>query len=144
MQQLETQDCKSSQERCTPELKELPPPLLRLGIETIQHIATFLPPSSASALALGCRRLKRIIGTQYWEKCNLRKYENEKHILLEFLSWDSPDEINCERCMRLHTVSLQPGSKRTCPVIDFREPLLWFFGDGFEFEHFQLAMKLHR
>lgn len=124
-------------------MQELPPPLFRLSIETLQYIASLLPPSSASTLAFSSRRLKDIIGTGYWEQCNAQLCKKEKLLLLELLSRDSEDEINCHRCCLLHTVGPQPILKRLCTMSAVAKKS-WISSDGVQFIYLQMAMKLHR
>lgn len=141
---LKSQGWKLIQEGYTAQLDELPPPLLRLSIETIQYIATLLPPSYASAPALSPRRVKEIIGTGYWEQCKLCWYEEQTQILLELLSRDSLDEINCHRCLRLHAVGPQHTGRRKCALSDLKNNASRVYFDGFEFMYLQIAMKLRR
>ncbi|OBT86320.1 hypothetical protein VE02_07422 [Pseudogymnoascus sp. 03VT05] len=82
-------------------------PLVSLAPETIQLIASFLPPSAAASFASTCLSIRLMTGTQYLS--DLRISPAELHKLLEYITVDQPlDAITlvppcliCLHCARL-------------------------------------------
>lgn len=117
----------------------------------LQHIASFLPTSSAAALALCSRSLNRVLGTQYWEKLRETHQEGREEFLW-LLEKDLPDYIFCQRCAKLHRpdsrgaveVDLSLGQQRPCFEADMSAHTIWYYRDRLRFEHVQIAMKQHR
>ena len=75
----------------------------RLPRETVQHIAQFLPTSSAAALALTSKWFLFVLGRQYFnqvrgEFCN----EGELRKFLLLIERDIPGYYGCLDCLRLH------------------------------------------
>ncbi|KAI9746684.1 MAG: hypothetical protein M1818_000398 [Claussenomyces sp. TS43310] len=119
-----------------------PPPLFSLPHEIICEIANILPPSSAAALTFCNRSLLEILGTQYWQRCSLKRFRGEKLALLALLCKDSIDEINCHRCVRLHKTG-HGSTLRACYYDDMRRGAWNVFREGFQFIDMQMAMKLY-
>ncbi|EKD12051.1 f-box domain containing protein [Drepanopeziza brunnea f. sp. 'multigermtubi' MB_m1] len=84
--------------------REIPSPpsflVERVPLELQQQIADLLPPSSATALSLTCKRLWVTLQDKHHicEICTA----GDKQSLLSLLARDLPDHDNCVRCLRLH------------------------------------------
>ena len=145
--------CKKAGSSIWPSAKrkgKQPLSLVDLPTEMLQHIASFLPTSSAAALALCSHSLNRFLGTQYWDK--LREPHQEGRIdFLSLLEKDLNDYILCQRCAKLHLPDnrrfldayLSP-EWRPCFKADMSDDSMRHYHYIFRFEHVQMAMKQHR
>lgn len=124
--------------------------LVDLPMEIVQHIASFLPTSSAAALALCSHSLNRVLGTQYWD--NLRgPHQEGRENFLSLLEKDLPDYILCQRCAKLHLPDKQrfldvylSSEWRPCFKADMSDNIMRHYHYICRFEHVQMAMKQHR
>src|SRR5437763_14609323 len=66
--------------------------------EIIQYIASFLPASSAAALALCNHDLSGALGEHQWNL--LRSDPDERAVFLQCLECDLPEHLFCDRCTK--------------------------------------------
>ena len=132
----------------TDEKKGKSPCLMDLPIEILQHIATFLPNSSAAALALCSHSVSRVLGTQYWEKLR-GPHQEGREDLPSLLEKDLPDYISCQRCATLRgsdrrgiaEIILSFEQRRPCLKAELIEDTFHMYPTDFRFAHVQMAMK---
>jgi hypothetical protein len=132
----------SMEELLKPEDDIALPPFLNLPREIIQAIASYLPLSSAVALALSCHNSMYTLGTRWFKQCSAGKSVS-KHALMDLLARDSEEYVHCYTCTKLHKIDYRHGSQRECPSPSDREVSRIIYGK-FRFIHVQIAMKLHR
>lgn len=115
------------------------------------YLASFLPTSSAAALALCSHSWSRVLGTQYWDK--LREPQaGGREDFLSLKERDLPDHIFCERCVKLHlpdrrgavAIIISREQRRPCFQAAMSARADWYYSDRLRFEHVQIAMKQHR
>ncbi len=123
-----------------------------------QQIASWLPHSSAAALALCSHKLNHLLGDQYL--LALRQGESsmsERMLFLQALDQDVPGAFYCYYCIKLHLVQ-KPGtgltpeerfrwaSESRCSGADgaYNYGATYNYHAQFRFEHLQVAMKLYR
>jgi hypothetical protein len=118
-------------------------PFNLLPPEIIQHIASFLPASSAAALALCNHDLSGALGEHQWNL--LRSDPDERAVFLQCLECDLPEHLFCDRCTKLH-LHYGPAviGRHQCSAIDRIDGTTDYYHSQFQFEHVQMAMKLHR
>jgi hypothetical protein len=112
--------------------------------EMIQHIASFLPASSAAALALCNHDLSGALGEHQWNL--LRSDPDERALFLQCLERDLPEHLFCDCCAKLH-LHRGPGvfiRRHQCSNTDGIDGTTQYYHPQFRFEHVQMAMKLHR
>jgi hypothetical protein len=114
-----------------------------LPLEIIRHIASFMPANSAAALALCNHGLSRALGGCYWNL--LSSDPEEGAAFLQCLERDLPEHLFCDRCVKLH-LHCGPGKigQNECAMLDRIEGTSPYYHPWFQFEHVQMAMKLHR
>lgn len=146
--------CKEAASSIWPPAKrkeKQPLSLMDLPTEILQHIASFLPTSSAAAFALCSHSLSRVLGSQYWTKLR-EPHQKERDEFLALVEKDLPDYILCQRCAKLHRpdrrgtaeICLSSKQHRPCFDADFLAHLFLYYHDRLRFEHVQMAMKQHR
>ena len=134
---LRPRKSSGSEMMCSRSFDLLPP-------EMIQHIASFLPASSAAALALCNHGLSGALGEHQWNL--LRSDPDERAVFLQCLERDLPEHLFCDRCAKLH-LHRGPGvfiRRHQCSTIDRINGTTQYYHSRFQFEHVQMAMKLHR
>jgi hypothetical protein len=134
---LRPRKSSGSEMLCSRSFDLLPP-------EMIQHIASFLPASSAAALALCNHGLSGVLGEHQWNL--LRSDPDERAVFLQCLERDLPEHLFCDRCAKLH-LHHGPGvviRQRQCSTIDGIDGTTQYYHSRFRFEYVQMAMKLHR
>ena len=77
--------------------------LVSLPNELLQHIASFLPITSAASLAFSGRHLRQALGDQYWLPLKDVTRSPLKLDFLIMLERDLPGYVLCHCCNRLHS-----------------------------------------
>lgn len=117
--------------------------LLKLPIEIIKSIATFLPLSAAVSFTLTCRSVWFILGSQYLDR--LRKPDGlDRPVFLDLLQRDLPRHILCLDCETLHSRAQQVYSRSPCTMADCASSVRFYIYEGFTSVTFFLIMKLYR
>jgi hypothetical protein len=131
-------------------------PFDTLPVELIQHVAHFLPTSTAAAFALSNHYLCEVIGCQYWTDLHHPTEVKEREIFLQLLDRDLTYHLFCHRCRRLHLPTpagigewtdarlIHRLKQRRCFQEDFSAKTANYLSTTFRFEHLQMTMKLHR
>jgi hypothetical protein len=134
---LRPRKSSGSEMLCSRSFDLLPP-------EMIQHIASFMLASSAAALALCNHGLSGALGEHQWNL--LRSDPDERAVFLQCLERDLPEHLFCDHCAKLH-LHRGPGvfiRRHQCSTIDRINGTTQYYHSRFQFEHVQMAMKLHR
>ena len=132
--------------------------LQMIPTEMVQHIASFLPYSSAACLALASRHLRSCLGQQYLPILGSDHFANigaiEHNLFLSLLERDLPGYTHCEICRILHpvygteglrysSVELIGWVRRGWPCIDMMEKARVTWGYDLSWRAIQLVMRRH-
>jgi hypothetical protein len=137
--------------------------------ELVQHIVTFLPTSSAAALALCNHRISSALGTQHWKALGSRREaggqkpeeipimwegmadeppQTARSDFLCPLERDLPQHIFCRRCELLHLLIFEPYTSadcsRLCAIADLRPGGMAGLSRQTCFPLLQWIMRRHR
>ncbi|KAF2488598.1 hypothetical protein BU16DRAFT_623347 [Lophium mytilinum] len=88
-----------------------------LPVELIQHVSTFLSPSSSACLAVTSHFFYAALDGRVWSALAATKDSAELYSLLQLLQKDDPRYFHCARCCRLHRNihSPKPGPPTSSP-----------------------------
>ena len=131
----------------------------QLPAEILQHIASFLPASSAACFALSNKFYAFILGKQYFTQLHgMYCDRKELRAFLVLLEKDLPDQYGCLDCLRLHfhrpAVTRSRGLRqlfksrrlsrgRECRVLDREGESTLFLNRKIGFEDLHTAVEEH-
>lgn len=130
-------------------------PFTILPFEIIQHIASCLPISAATAFALCNHHLSQAVGSQYWTRLHHPCEAKERELFLQLLDRDLPYHLFCHRCALLHLPSragiyewenqeaIDRMWLRRCYKEDYKDRAHDYYPFAFRFENVRMATKLY-
>ncbi|KAH8800248.1 hypothetical protein F5884DRAFT_547539 [Xylogone sp. PMI_703] len=140
-----------------------PPPserLSKLPTELIGNIVKYLPPESAAALSLTCRRLHGILEQEYLRPLMKNLFSDRSYPFLLLMENNFPDNIICRYCHCSHRVTSRealryiPESRllgpqrydpaQTCVQNHFSLEGIIYLNPFFSSTVFRMAMKRYR